>query len=139
MSSFALRAQPVFVTNGNLICREELDMSVAELTKRIDQVGSTCASNHPASLFSGGTTESQWVENTIMAVRKELSSLQQSLLELSYDFNEFKNMIIEEDMDDGGDEEPAAKESKTEENAVELSKDEISLAQEPYDPLAEGI
>lgn len=129
-----LSSKPVRIVNGPFITKQELDYALSQLRLEIDKVGSTCASNHPASLFSGGTTESQWVENTIMAVRKELSSLQQSLLELNYEFNEFKNMIIEEEID----EEPAAKESKKEEN-VELSKDEISLAQEPYDPLAEGI
>jgi len=56
-----------------------------------------------------------------LEVRKELSSLRKELLEITYDFNEFKNMIIEEEIE----EEPAAKEAKT-----EAMTEEISLAQE---------
>lgn len=116
-----LNSKPVRIVNGPFITKQELDMRLSELELRIDKVGSTCEANHPASVFSGGTTESQWVENTIMEVRKELSSLRKELLEITYDFNEFKNMIIEEEIE----EEPAAKEAKT-----EAMTEEISLAQE---------
>ena len=90
-----LNSKPVRIVNGPFITKQELDMRLSELELRIDKVGSTCEANHPASVFSGGTTESQWVETTIMEVRKEFSSLREELLALSYDFNEFKNMIIE--------------------------------------------
>ena len=128
MEQLALRAQPVIITNGTFITKQELDLELSKLRDEIASVGRTCEANHPASLFSGGTTESQWVESSIMAVRKELASAQQDLLELTYDFEEFKNLIIEEEIDS----EPAAKEAKTETTETSVASDiptEISPAQ----------
>lgn len=121
MDADLLRSQPVRIVNGPFITKQELDMRLSELELRLDKMGRTCEANHPASVFSGGTTESKWVETTIMAVREELSSLRKELLEITYDFNEFKNMIIEDEIE----EEPAAKEAKT-----EAVTEEISSAQE---------
>lgn len=128
MEQFALRAQPVIITNGPFITKQELQLELDFMREELRKLSETCEKNHPASVFSGGTTESKWVESAIMGLKAEFATMQQSHLELTYDFEEFKNCFIEQELDS----EPAAKEAKTETTETSVASDiptEISPAQ----------
>jgi len=128
MEQFALSARPVYVTNGPFITKQELQLELDFMREELRKLSETCEKNHPASVFSGGTTESKWVESAIMGIKAEFATMQQSHLELTYDFEEFKNCFIEQELDS----EPAAKEAKTETSETSVASDiptEISPAQ----------
>ena len=124
MEQFALRAQPVIVTNGPFITRQELQLELDLIREELRKNAEICEKNHPASVFTGGTTESKWVESAIMGLKTELATMQQNQLELTYDFEEFKNLFIEQEI-----EEPSAKEAKTETSVASDIPTEISPAQ----------
>ena len=130
-SKFALSAKPVYVTNGPFVHREELELLLNDLRSKIDSLASDLQARDKASVFINGTPETKWVETAILSLTTKSDQLRQEMTELSFEFNEFKNDIIEAQLDAEGEE--VEDEDATQEEVVPPAK-EVKLDTEEISP-----
>lgn len=128
-SKFALSAKPVYVTNGPFVHREELELLLNDIRSKIDSLASDIQANAKASVFINGTPETKWVETAILSLNTKCDQFRQEMTELSYDFNEFKNDIIEANMEEEDPEATQEEEEVPPAKEVKLDTEEISPAQ----------